>query len=320
MKKILYGLVYGLWYALSLLPSCVLYGLADVLFVLSAYVIRYRHRVIQKNLRNAFPERSDRERRRIELRFYRWFCDYLVETIKLMTMKKDEMMKRMTFSNIEILNEAVSRGQSVALYLGHYGNWEWITTLPLWISSKPQCCQLYHPLENSEFDRLFKHVRERHHSLCVPMEESVRRLIKYSQAGSPLIVGFIADQAPLWQNMHHWTTFLNQDTPVLTGAERIARKMNMTIVYGDMRRIKRGHYRCDFQLMASDPSKTTEWELTDKYFQLLEQTIRRDPSCYLWSHNRWKRTREEFNHYCYVDEHGKVMFRKNVGQYQKTKE
>ena len=295
MNKIIYALAFGLWYVLSLLPLRVLYVLADVLYVLVAYVARYRHEVIAKNLRYSFPEKTDRERRRIELHFYRWFCDYLVESVKLMTMSKRQLMRRMTFSNTEILNEAVARGQSVTVYLGHYGNWEWITSLPFWITPGAQCCQLYHPLENSAFDRLFRYVRERQQALCIPMEDSIREIIRFRRKGRPVVVGFISDQVPMWQNIHHWTTFLNQETPVLTGAERIARKMNQAVVYGDVYRVKRGYYRCDFRLMASEPQKTAEWELTDQYFHLLEQTIRRDPSCYLWSHNRWKRTRDEFN-------------------------
>lgn len=320
MKKIIYALAFGLWYMLSLLPLRVLYGLSDVLYVLAARVVRYRHKVIAKNLRHAFPGKTDRERRSIELHFYRWFCDYLVETVKLMTMSKRQLMRRMTFSHQEIIDEAVARGQSVAVYLGHYGNWEWITSLPHWITPEAQCCQLYHPLENSGFDKLFKYVRERQHARCIPMEDSIREIIRFRQKGHPVVVGFISDQAPMWQNIHHWTTFLNQDTPVLTGTERIARKMNMSVIYGDMYRTKRGYYHCDFRVMTFEPQKAAEWAITDQYFELLEQTIRHDPACYLWSHNRWKRTREEFNHYCYVDENGKVMFRKNVGPYIKPEE
>ena len=210
-------------------------------------------------------------------------------------MSKRELRQRMVFTGIEEINELLEKGVSCAIYLGHYGNWELITSLPLWVSEKAQCCQVYHPLKNERFDKLFKSVREKHHALCIPMAETLRQVVSYRQKKQPIVIGYIADQAPFWNNIHHWVDFLNHDTPVLTGSERIIKKTGQAVFYGDVSRVRRGYYRCDFKLITNESAKYKDWEITDKYFQLLEETIRRQPELYLWSHKRWKRTREEFN-------------------------
>ena len=299
MKKglsyIAYALSYTFWYTMSLLPMSLLYVFSDCLYLLVGKVVKYRHKVIWKNLKDSFPEKDEAELQRIERGFYHYFCDYLVETIKLLNMSKRELRQRMVFTGIEEMNELLEKGVSCAVYLGHYGNWELITSLPLWVSEKAQCCQVYHPLNNERFDKLFKSVREKHHALCIPMAETLRQVVSYRQKKQPIVIGYIADQAPFWNNIHHWVDFLNHDTPVLTGSERIIKKTGQAVFYGDVSRVRRGYYQCDFKLITTEPAKYNDWEITDKYFQLLEETIRRQPELYLWSHKRWKRTREEFN-------------------------
>ena len=299
MKKglsyIAYALSYTFWYTMSLLPMSLLYVFSDCLYLLVGKVVKYRHKVIWKNLKDSFPEKDEAELQRIEREFYHYFCDYLVETIKLLNMSKRELRQRMVFTGIEEMNELLEKGVSCAVYLGHYGNWELITSLPLWVSENAQCCQVYHPLQNERFDKLFKSVREKHHALCIPMAETLRQVVSYRQKKQPIVIGYIADQAPFWNNIHHWVDFLNHDTPVLTGSERIIKKTGQAVFYGDVSRVRRGYYQCDFKLITTEPAKYKDWEITDKYFQLLEETIRRQPELYLWSHKRWKRTREEFN-------------------------
>ena len=292
---IVYGIVYAFWYTMSLLPLRLLYVFSDFLYLLIGVIVRYRHRVIWENLESSFPEKNKEELLKIEKDFYHYFADYLVETIKLMTMSPEELQKRMVFTGIEDVEKAVDQGLSCGCYLGHYGNWEWITSLPYWIPEKSLCCEFYHPLENALFDNLIKKVRERQGALCIPMQESLRRIVQFRQQGKPLVIGYIADQAPHWKNIHHWVDFLNHDTPVLTGTERIIKKTRQAAFYMDVKRVKRGYFTCEFRLIAMDTKGISDFELTDIYFRELEKTIRRNPGCYLWSHNRWKRTREEFN-------------------------
>ncbi len=295
MHKILYHITYSLCYLTSLLPLWVLYGISDALFVAIFHIAKYRRKLVRKHLQESFPEKSDQERHTIERQFYRWFSDYLVESIKMLSMSERQMRQRMVFKGTDVVDGIVRDGQSCAVYLGHYCNWEWITSLPLWVTPEAQCGQIYHVLENSDYDQLFLNLRQRWGAACIPMAETLRRIIKYKQEGRQVVIGYISDQVPFWNNIHHWLQFLNHDTPVLTGTERLARQTGHAVLYLDVRRLKRGYYESEFKLITREPKQMKEFEVTDIYFQMLEASIRREPACYLWTHNRWKRSHEEFN-------------------------
>lgn len=309
MKKILYYIVFTLWYIISLLPLRVLYVLSDVLYLVLYRIVGYRRRTVWTNIVTAFPEMTAEEHHDVERGFYHFFCDYMVESIKLLTMSEAEMKRRMVFKCAERINEVVESGQSCAVYLGHYCNWEWITSLPLWVTPKAQCGQIYHPLENKDFDKLFLRMRQRFGAKCIAMNKTLREMVRYRKEGQPVVIGYISDQVPMWQNIHHWCNFLHHDTPVLTGTERIARSMNHAVFYMEVSRVKRGYYEVEFKLVTREPDKMPEYAVTDRYFQLLEDTIRKRPELWLWSHNRWKRTREKFNRF-YETVDGKVIRRR----------
>jgi len=284
-----------LWYVLSLLPLRVHYWLSDALYVLIFHLLHYRRRTVWVNLVTSFPELEPEEHKQIERQFYHWFCDYLVETVKMMTISAEEMKRRLVFKGTEQLNKCIANGQSCAIYLGHYCNWEWVTSLPFWVSEQAQCGQIYHPLENKDFDRLFLQVRQRFGALCIPMETSLRHILEYKRQNRPVVIGYISDQAPFWWNIHHWCQFLHHDTAVLTGAERIARKTNQAVFYLDMRRLRRGYYEAEMKVVTLEPQQMEEFEITDTYTRMLEQSIRNNPACWLWTHDRWKRTHERFD-------------------------
>lgn len=293
--KLLYYIVFAVWYVFSLLPLRIHYVLSDLLFWLLYGVVGYRKAVIRKNLRESFPEKSEEELRKIARGYYHFFCDYIVETIKMMTISKENIRRRLTFKGTELVDEIVESGQSCAVYLGHLCNWEWVTSLPLWVTPKAQCGQIYHPLENKEFDRLFLYSRQRFGATCIAMQDTLREIVNYRSKNQPVVIGYISDQVPFWTNIHHWVDFLHHDTPVLTGTERIAKKVNHAVLFLDVHRVRRGYYEAEFKLMTREPQKMDDFEITDIYFKLLEESIRRAPEFWLWSHNRWKRTREEFN-------------------------
>lgn len=293
--KLLYYIVFAVWYVFSLLPLRIHYVLSDLLFWLLYGVVGYRKAVIRKNLRESFPEKSEEELRKIARGYYHFFCDYIVETIKMMTISKENIRRRLTFKGTELVDEIVESGQSCAVYLGHLCNWEWVTSLPLWVTPKAQCGQIYHPLENKEFDRLFLYSRQRLGATCIAMQDTLREIVNYRSKNQPVVIGYISDQVPFWTNIHHWVDFLHHDTPVLTGTERIAKKVNHAVFFLDVHRVRRGYYEAEFKLMTREPQKMDDFEITDIYFKLLEESIRRAPEFWLWSHNRWKRTREEFN-------------------------
>jgi KDO2-lipid IV(A) lauroyltransferase len=294
MNKVVYYLVYGIWYLLSLLPFCVHYLFSDFVYLILYRLIGYRVKVVRNNLTTSFPEKSEAEIREIERKFYHRLCDYFVEAVKMMTMSERQIRRRMVFKNTEALNKCFDENQSIALYLGHTFNWEWITSLPLWITKKVHCGELYHALENEAFDKLFLHLRERRGSECIPLVDILRKTIEYKHKQQTTIIGYLGDQVPHWNNIHHWCWFLNHDTPVMTGTERIAIKNRQAIFFLEMTQKKRGYYEAEFKLISRTPEQFKEFEITDIYHQMLEASIRRQPELWLWSHKRWKRTRKEF--------------------------
>lgn len=292
-SDLLYHAVYAVWYAVSLLPLEVLYILSDGLYIIVYYLARYRRPLVRKNLTRSFPDKTQEEIVRIEKDFYSWFCDYLVESVKLLSISRGEMKRRLVFSGAERVKQSLREGKSCAVYLGHYCNWEWVTSLPLAMEGEDaQCGQIYHALENKAFDRLFLKLRSRFGAESIPMADTLRKILEYRNSGRKIVIGFIADQVPMWNNIHYWTDFLHQDTPVLTGTERIARKCGFDVYYLELKRLRRGYYTAEFKLITSNVATTRDYEITERYFRLLEDTINTAPAHWLWSHNRWKRTRE----------------------------
>lgn len=294
-EKILYGLLYGGSYAISLLPFWILYRLSDFCYLIAYYLVRYRRTLVRKNLAESFPEKDIKEIVRIEKRFYHWLCDYIFETIKLLSISKEEMMKRMEFRGMEHMNSAAAVNRSCAVYVGHYCNWEWVTSTQLWMSDNMIGTQVYHVLENKVFDKFFLHIRSRWKMVSIPMAETLRRVAQYHHDNQPIGVGYLSDQAPFWNNIHYWTDFLNHDTPVLTGAEKITKRFDDKVIYFDISRPKRGYYILNVIELADHSKNIPDYEITEMYFRALEQSIKRQPEFWLWTHNRWKRTREEYN-------------------------
>lgn len=289
----LYHIVYSICYLLSLLPYRVLYVLSDMMYPLVYYVVRYRRKIVRKNLTNSFPEKKSEEILKIEHEFYHFFCDYFVETIKALTVKKEEMMKRMVFENVDETLALYSNKQFIFLYLGHFCNWELIASLKWWMPKNWNTGQLYAKLHSDLSDRLFYTIRSRYGGENINKKEALRRIVKISKTDEKILIGFISDQGPKRDSIHLWVDFLHQDTPVFTGTERIAKKVDAAILYAEVKRRKRGYYTCRFKPITDNPKAYGEHELTRIFMSLLEKDIKADPPRWLWSHNRWKRKREE---------------------------
>ena len=291
----MYHFLFAFFYLLSLLPFWILFLFSDFTYLILYKIIGYRISVVRKNLTDSFPEKNLEEIKQIERKFYRHLCDYLVETIKMLTMSEQQMRRHMLLSGTDQVNACINEGQSCVIYIGHSFNWEWITSLPLWLSDKAHCGQLYHALENKAFDKLFLKLRERWGSESIPLTNILRKTVEAKRKKQATVIGYLGDQVPHWNNIHHWCWFLNHDTPVMTGTERIAIKNHQALFFLEISCKKRGYYEGDLKLMTRNPEMLKEFEATDMYFQLLEANILRQPELWLWSHNRWKRTREEFN-------------------------
>jgi KDO2-lipid IV(A) lauroyltransferase len=315
-NKLLAYCCFALLWVTSLFPMWVHYIFSDIIYLLLYRVAGYRKATVRRNISTAFPEKSLEEWRQTERQFYHWFCDYLVETIKLMTISEAEMRRRMVFKGTEQIERLWREGVSCGVMLGHYCNWEWISTLPLAMTKQGVCAELYHPIENPDFDRLFLYIRQRFGSVCIPMEETLRHIVKYQREGKPLVIGYIADQKPNWRNIHLWVPFLNHLTPVFTGSERIIKRTRQAFFYGDVRRVRRGYYECEFKLIEEHSEQIEDYQLTERYMQELEKSIRRAPAYWLWTHDRWQRTKEEFD-YRFEIVDGKVFERIGEEDYAK---
>lgn len=290
-------IVYVLFYTLSLLPFRILYGMADIGYVLLYYIIRYRRGVVRKNLVTAFPEKSIDDIKTIERKFYHWFCDYFLEAIKLLSISEKELRRRFTIINSEEVEQCFQEGQDVAAILGHYCNWEWLSCVGMNLPPERETGLIYHPLRNKTFDYLFRKLRSHEQNgHVIPKKDILRYVVTKKREGVRNICGYISDQGPKWTNIHLWLPFLNHEyTPVFTGGERIMRKMNNAVFYVEMSRPKRGYYTATYKLITREPNTLPADDITRRFFCLLEETIRQEPAFYLWSHNRWKRTKEEFD-------------------------
>lgn len=287
----------GILNALSHLPLSILYGISDiVLYPLVRYVVRYRVKVVRKNMLKAFPEKTEKQRLDIERRFYHFFCDLAVEIVKAHSISAEEIKRRVEYVGIENLTDIYARHDLVCCYLSHYTNWEWYVSIPLALEPYGvNICQIYHPMKNKAFDEWFLNNRTRFGSVNIPMKQTARRLLtlrnEMKQEGSKIrcyLLGTIADQLPKVENVHHRLTFLNQDTAVFTGSEVLGRKFNMAYVYCKTSRPRRGYYKMEL-IEMDKPQGDSQFPMTDQYMARFEQDILEQPELWLWTHDRWKR-------------------------------
>ena len=276
--------------AIAIWPLRILYVLSDLIYPLVYYIAGYRREVVRKNLENSFPEKSEKEIREIEKRFYRHFCDYVLETVKLMHISDEEMRRRMRFTNPEYIEQLRSDGRPIFLYLGHQANWEYIISITMWTSPEFTAGQIYHPLSNKVMDKLIYRLRSRFNTVGIPQKQALRAIITMVRDGKHPLLGFIADQRPPRRPEPEWMTFLNQDTPIITGGEAMGRKLNAHFVYGSMKCVRRGYYELTFQPIV--PIEGEEYGYSKQYMRMLEQDIKEQPHLYLWTHKRWKWKRE----------------------------
>ncbi len=288
----------------SRLEMKTLYAVSDYLLYPIVHLV-YRRKVVRKNLALAFPDKSPAERREIERKFYHWFCDLAVETIKVHTISPEEIKERFTWHDLDTLEQTtLSAGKEFACcYLSHYCNWEMCVGLPF-SQHEMGMCQIYHPMRNKEMDAWFVGSRSRFGAENIKMKDTVRRLLtlrKEAQDGSKQLpsgakirgwmFGCIADQLPKKENIHLRLQFLNQSTAVFSGSEKLARKFGMTVWYSRLTMPSRGHYECHFSPIELTPEELAadEFAYTRRYFAMLEEQINERPELWLWTHNRWKR-------------------------------
>lgn len=290
MKQLLANIGIFILKLLGNTPFWLLYICADFIYLISYYVVGYRKKTVFRNLKNSFPEKTDQEIHQITIAFYRHFADLVVETIKSFQISEETLRKRISYKNPEVLNELYAQGKNVALLSGHYGNWEWTMAMPKFIQH--QLNVIYRPMQNKQIDTFMKKVRSRFGMLLIPAKTSLRTMLEIEKSGQLSATYYLADQTALYDTKY-WMMFLNQETPVFPGPEKVASRLKQAVVFMDIQKVKRGYYEVEFTKLFNDASQTREYEVTKTHLKFLEGIIRKRPELWLWSHKRWKHTRPE---------------------------
>ena len=277
---------------LSYMPFWMLYILSDILYYIVYYIVKYRRPLVRKNLTESFPEKTEKEIIKIEKGFYHFLVDTIMESVKMFSITPKEMKRRMKLLNVEGLMETMRKGRSASVFMGHYGNWEWVSSLPIHLDEGMLGVQIYHQLSNKVMNKLVLYSRGRMCAISVEMNSTVRGISKMVSEGKVAAIGFIADQSPRKKDAHYFLPFLHHEIPVLTGTEKLTKHYNFEGWYLDVRRVKRGYYEAEFVKLHDDPRSLPDFELTEIYYQRLEQMIKAQPELYLWSHNRFRLARK----------------------------
>ncbi len=280
---------YGVVVPISLLPFPVLYFLSDVLAFLMYYVVGYRKKVVMQNLRNSFPEKSEKERIAIAKKFYHHFCDLALESLKMFTISEKDARKHVTYFDVDVVNKYFDQGKSVIVAMAHYNNWEMIA-VTVDQAIKHQACAIYKPLTNQFFDKKMLDSRQKYGIKMIHYRTVKQDFEKMKNVFTA--THFLIDQAPSQNSTPHWMTFLNQDTGVLVGTERFAKDYDYPVVFLDVQKPKRGYYTGRYVDVTGSPNSFPKGELTEVVTKMLEEHIKEKPEFWLWSHRRWKRTRE----------------------------
>lgn len=286
MQLIAYILIYPLLWVISNLPFRLLYGFSDILYLFIYKIFGYRTSTVKENLKLVFPNKSEKEISKITSKFYHHLCDMVVEAIKSLTISKAEMQKRYKFTNVALINDLEEKNRSIILMCAHYGSWEWIFILQTYVKHKGYA--VYKRLKNKYFDRLIKSIRAKYNSHLITTKETFSILNASKSKGELTISGFVSDQSPKVNKAYHWNEFMGIKVPMHTGAELLAKKLDMAVVFFKVKRIKRGYYETTFETIAEHPKDFKDYQITDLFFKLVEKQILEAPQYYLWTHKRWK--------------------------------
>ena len=286
MQLLAFVVIYPILWVTSMLPFRLLYCVSDGLYLILYRLVGYRKKTVSENLKLVFPEKSEAERKRIEKKFYHHLCDMILEAIKSMNIHKEDMKERFKFTNIEIIKDFEKRNKSISLMCAHYGSWEWIFILQAYTSHKTFA--IYKRLNNKYFDRMIRKIRARYDTYLITTKETASVLTENKKKGLLTINGFAADQSPKKNKAYHWSKFMGIDVPVHTGAEMLSKKLDLSVVFFSVKRIKRGFYETTFKTLTEAPNNFEDYKITDQFIALVENQIYEAPEYYLWTHKRWK--------------------------------
>ena len=287
MQFLIFALVYPLIWFLSKLPFRVLYVISDLVFFIMYYIVGYRKDVVRFNLKTAFPAMDEVTLKKTEKRFYHHFCDLFIEVIKTLSISEQTLRDRYLFTNIEVLQKYIDKGQPVLVTMGHYASYEWIFALATII--KDPGFAIYKKIKNPYFDKMIRDIRSKWNSTLVPNKQARVKIKEVLQTHEGFtLFGFIMDQSPSNPKRKHFSNFLGVSTPFFTGVEKLSKQYNLPVLFLGTTRVKRGYYSSTFSVLADNPNQYPDFAITDAYATILTKLIHQDPSYYFWTHKRFK--------------------------------
>lgn len=289
MQFLVYIIAYPFLWLVSILPFPIFYALSDVIYFLIYHIIGYRKKTVRNNLALALPHLSEAERRVIEKKFYQHFCDMFLEMAKTMTISEEEINKRFVITNPELVTEYEQKGKSIMLLASHYASWEWLLALNKKLSF--QGVGVYKKLANKYFDKLVIDIRSKYNTKLVVTRETIPLIANNQRKGILSMYGMASDQSPKNDRIIHWGNFMGIDVPVHTGAEVLAKKYDLTVLFAKVEKVKRGYYQATLIPLTDDPKSIPNFEITNMFIKEVEKQIHEAPQYYFWTHKRWKHSR-----------------------------
>lgn len=286
MQFLVFILLYPIFWLISILPFRLLYLVSDTIYILVYYVVGYRRKIVRQNIALALPHLSKKEQLAVEKASYHHLCDMFMEMIKTMTISEKEMDKRFVFTNLEVYQELEKKQKSIALMCAHYASYEWVVSMNKHITFEGFA--IYKKIANRYFDKLVKDIRSKFKATLITTRETIPTIEKNFKTNHLGVYGFASDQSPQLSKTHHWGTFMGVETPVHTGAEMLAKRYDMNVVFLRTKKLKRGYYEATFELMFDQPKEVPNYEISDEFLRRVEQQIYEAPEYYLWTHKRWK--------------------------------
>lgn len=290
MQFVFFLLLYPILWLISILPFRLLYILSDGIYLIIYYVLGYRKKTVRHNLAIALPHLSEKERLKIEKKSFRHLCDMFLEMIKTMSISKKEIEKRFVFTNMDVYFEEEKKGKSIALLCAHYASYEWVISMNHYISFNGYA--IYKRIRNKYFDKLVRDIRSKFKAHLITTKQTKNIIENNAKNGVLGIYGFASDQTPRPTENMYWYTFMGIETPIHIGAEVLAKRYDMNVIYLKVKKVKRGYYEGTFEVLTNDVQSVPDFKISEQFIDKVEQQILEAPEFYLWTHKRWKRKRE----------------------------
>lgn len=285
MQLFVYILTYPFLWIISKLPYTLFYLFSDFVFFLVYSIVGYRKKVVYDNLKLVFPEKSEKELKTIRRKFYGHMCDMFLETVKTMDLSKEDVRKKYHVTNIEVIKE-IEKTKSILIVCAHYANWEWNVSINNYVNAKGYA--VYQKIGNKYFDALIKKIRARWNTTPITQQETVKTVMRNNQNNIIGVFGMVSDQSPQISRAQYWSRFMGVTVPIYNGAETLARKLDLAVLFLKVSKVKRGYYKAEFIPITTSGKHTQKNEITERFLRETENQIRERPEHYLWTHRRWK--------------------------------